>query len=69
MGQRESAVESAAVGMVEAHPRVPRPVSTLLKNPAPCFDRLSISGSPPRISCTFSLPLTLSLSKGELVEG
>ncbi len=34
----------------------------LLKNPAPCFDELSMSGSPPRVS--YSFPLTLSLSKG-----
>ena len=36
--------------------------SRLLKNPTPCFDKLSMSGSPPRFHCTF--PLTLSLSKG-----
>jgi hypothetical protein len=39
-------------------------VSRLLTNPTSCFDKLSISGSPPRISNIF--PLTLSLSKGVL---
>ena len=34
----------------------------LLKNPTQCFDRLTMSGSPPLFHCTF--PLTLSLSKG-----
>jgi integrase len=37
-------------------------VSSPLKNPTPCFDKLSMSGSPPRFHCVF--PLTLSLSKG-----
>jgi hypothetical protein len=35
----------------------------MLKNPSPCFDGLSMSGTPPRFHCTF--PLTLSPSKGE----
>jgi len=34
----------------------------MLKNPSPCFDRLSMSGSPPRFHWAF--PLALRLSKG-----
>jgi hypothetical protein len=36
--------------------------SSPLKNPTPCFDKLSMSGSPTRFHYVF--PLTLSLSKG-----